>query len=144
MLNYLKNDRENLIKNFVAKVLKDEVPDNKCFVVCYVLSMYLTLYNIEHILKSGSISTSTKRLGHYIIAIKNDNVDVDPTAQQILRTNPQVLIEEKLYPTSNFTEIEINKIYKVWEYPLFKNGSKKPLPKEVLQDLSPQMLEIEN
>ena len=144
MFDYSKTNRENLIRNFVAKTLDDEVPDNKCFTVCYILSVYLSIYNIPHLIKSGNVMTATKNIGHYIITFKNNEGEIDPTAQQIDTTNPQVLIQEKLYIDSTFIEIEFDKTYEDWEYLLLHDGFKKPFPPEVLQNLTPQMLEIEN
>lgn len=144
MFNYTNIDYEKHIRSFVAEILENETPDNKCFTVCYVLSVYLSIYNISHVIKSGNVKTLTDEIGHYIVTLKLNKVDIDPTAQQIDKTNPQVLIQEGLYNDANFTEIKFEKAYDEWEYRIINDGSKKPLPTEVLQNVAPEISEIEN
>lgn len=145
MSDYTKTELEDLIRNFVARTLCNEVSDGQCFTLCYILSVYLSIHNILHSIKSGIVTTTTtKGIGHYIVTLKDNVCDIDPTAQQIDPTNPQVLIQEKLYPDSEFPEIEFDEVYEYWEYPLLHDGCKKPIQPDVLRNLNPQMLEKEN
>ena len=143
MFIYSNIDHEKHIRNFVAEILENETPDKKCFTVCYILSVYLSIYNISHVIKSGNVKTSTDEIGHYIVTLKHNKIDIDPTAQQIDMTNPPVLIQEGLYNDDNFTEIEFEKAYEEWEYRLINDGLRKPLPTEVLQNLAPEISEIQ-
>lgn len=139
-------DIENLIRTFVAKTLDDEVPDNKCFIMCYILSVNLDFHYIQHTIKSGMIRPATKKddIPHYIITFKdNEDKVIDPTSKQIDPTNPQVLIQKMQDPYLKFTEIEFASVYEKWEYRLLHNGFKEQLPVEVLQYLSPEQLKLE-
>lgn len=144
MFTYSNIDYEKHIQSFVAEIHENETPDKKCFTVCYVLSVYLSIYNISHVIKSGNVKTSTNEIGHYIVTLKHNEVDIDPTAQQIEKNNPPVLIQKGLYNDANFTPIEFGKAYEDWEYRLVNDGLKKPLPTEVLQNVAPEISEIED
>lgn len=117
---YSEIDCEDFIRGFVAETLSDEIPAHKCFIMCYLLSVYLTIYEIKHTIKSGMI----KETPHYIIILKN-GLGVDPTAQQIDSNYPQVLFKNNLYSSYNFNEVDFEKIYKDWEYPILHNGKKE-------------------
>jgi hypothetical protein len=130
----MTNQNIENIKNFVAKTLVKEEPHHKCLTMCYILSVYMDIYNIKHVIKSGVVET----IGHYIIALKNNDYKiVDPTAKQINRRNPRVLIQKKEHPYSEFNEIKLKDRYDEWEYLLLHDGFKKPMPTIILQNSVP-------
>jgi hypothetical protein len=124
MSENLDFDLKNSIRDFVNKTLDEENPKEKCFTMCYILSVYLTIFEIEHSIKSGFI----KGIGHYIITLKS-GLCIDPTAKQINEDYDKVLIKEKLYDEYTLYEIDFDEIYQKWEYPLLNNGL-KPLENE--------------
>lgn len=127
MVKQTYQDMKNHIITFVDKTLDKEVPNKKCFTMCYILSVYLDIRDIPHTIKRGRIRPATKKedITHYIITFKDneDTVVIDPTVQQIVPTYPQkILIEKMQKPYLPFNEINFDEAYKDWDFLLHHDG----------------------
>jgi len=139
----MTDEHAYLITKFVDDVLADEEPDNNCFIMCYTLSLYLSIYDIQHTIKSGNVNTPTKNIPHYVIALNNEEI-IDPTAKQIDENNPKVLIGEMPPNYEDFKVRNNDEAYDDFEYQLLNDGAKKPLQDMYLRNLNPKDIEVEN
>lgn len=119
MIEVKRNDRvEGIVSDFLKEIKNDGKVAEKCFSICYPLSLLLKSKNIETIILSGFFGWRP----HYVIKMMDeDAVYIDPTMKQFGPQFPELLIGlHNQY--ASFQSIDFDLVYEFWIEPLLNNG----------------------
>lgn len=113
-----KTQVENIIIKFLDEIQNDQSVTEKCFSICYPLSLLLKSKNIETSIMSGFFGWRP----HYILKLTEDDaVFIDPTMKQFGAHFPELLVGYHQQYAS-FHPIDFDLVYDFWIEPLLNEG----------------------
>lgn len=117
-INYKKPQVESIVSDFLKEIQNDVSVAEKCFSICYPLSLLLKSKNIETSIMSGFFGWRP----HYVLKLTEDDaVYIDPTMKQFGAHFPELLIG--YHPQyASFHPIDFDLVYDFWIEPLLNEG----------------------
>jgi hypothetical protein len=109
---------ESIVGDFIDEIQSDAFLAEKCFSICYPLSLLLKSKNIETSIMSGFFGWRP----HYILKLTEDDaVFIDPTMKQFGPHFPELLVGYHQQYAS-FHLIDFDLVYDFWIEPLLNEG----------------------